>query len=87
LFEIKVDEDQIRKMYDEKLKEHIEQIEKETMFWDSNELRRQTRMCWNTIQDKFFYDERFPKIRVGKKWYFHSEKTKEFLDTWFAEQR
>jgi hypothetical protein len=87
LFEIKVNEDEIKELYLSVLDKHIAKIEKETIFWDSKELRRQTKMCWNTIQNAFFFDPRFPKHKVGGKWFFHAAKTREFLDIWFEEQR
>nr|WP_244499306.1 group-specific protein [Terribacillus halophilus] len=87
LFEIKVNEEELKELYLKILREHIEKIEQETTFWDSKDLRKNVRLSWNTIQDQFFFDERFPKIRVGKKWLFHAAKTREFLDEWFEEQR
>ncbi|WP_328182015.1 hypothetical protein [Bacillus atrophaeus] len=33
------------------------------LFWDTEDLIKNTKMCWNTIQEKFF-DSRFPKRKV-----------------------
>ncbi|RCK10965.1 group-specific protein [Bacillus licheniformis] len=39
-----------------------------------------------SIKDTFFYDPRFPKYRVGKKWLFPAKECEKFLLTWLAEQ-
>lgn len=83
---LSVDENEVRKMYMEELKEHIKKVDAELVFWDTNELKRRTSMSWNTIQERFFFDPRFPKYKVCRKWYFPAEKTKEFLLMWLEEQ-
>ncbi|MED1205868.1 group-specific protein [Heyndrickxia acidicola] len=85
--ELKVDEKEIRRLYLEKLDEHIEKIDKERTFWDTKELQRQTMLSWSTIQNEFFYDERFPKYKLGRKWMFPAKKTREFLLMWIEEQK
>ncbi|SCM00677.1 Group-specific protein [Bacillus cytotoxicus] len=43
-------------------------------------------MSWNTIQDQFFFDPRFPKFKVGQKWYFPAKQTQKFLLEWAEEK-
>lgn len=86
MIEIKLDESELRKIYLKKLEEYIEKLDKEHLFWDSKDLVQQTRLCWDTIQKEFFYDPRFPKRKVGRKWIFPAKQTKEFLLTWLEEQ-
>lgn len=86
MIEVKIDENEVREIYLNELKKKMEQMDKELVFWDTNELRRRTCMCMTTIQKEFFYDPRFPKRKVGSKWYFPAQKTKEFLETWLMEQ-
>lgn len=86
MIEIKLDEYKLRKIYLKKLEEYIEKLDKEHLFWDSKDLVQQTRLCWDTIQKEFFYDPRFPKRKVGRKWIFPAKQTKEFLLTWLEEQ-
>lgn len=83
---VKIDENEVRELYLEKLEEKIREVDAEMVFWDTNELKRRTCLSWNTIQDKFFYDPRFPKYKVGGKWLFPAKETKEFLLTWISEQ-
>ena len=86
MLNIEIDENEVRELYLERLEEKIKEIDNELVFWDTNELKRRTCLSWNTIQDKFFYDPRFPKFKVGQKWMFPAEETKKFLLQWLREQ-
>ncbi|WP_054637158.1 group-specific protein [Thalassobacillus sp. C254] len=86
MIEVKVDQKELKELYMQEIKKRLDQLDNEITFWDAKELKRQTNMSWNTIQDKFFFDPDFPKFKVGNKWYFPSEKTKEFLNNWIAQQ-
>lgn len=86
MLKINVDETEVRKLYLEEIKRQTQKIDAEMLFWDTKELERRTCMCMNTIKSEFFYDPRFPKRKVGNKWYYPAEKTKEFLLEWLLEQ-
>lgn len=82
LIEIQVDEEAIKQMYHEAIERRIEKLDNDLVYWDSNELKRRTCMSWNTILNNFFYEQDFPKIKVGGKWYFPAVETKQFLTRW-----
>lgn len=86
MLNIEIDENEVRDLYLEKLEKKIREVDAEKVFWDTNELKRRTCLSWNTIQDKFFYDPRFPKFKVGGKWLFPAQETKDFLLQWLREQ-
>lgn len=86
LINIKVNEDELKRLFIEKLEERFRTLDKDLVFWDTSELKRRTCLSWNTIQDKFFYDPRFLKYKVGGKWLYPAEQTKEFLLQWISEQ-
>ncbi|WP_342515445.1 hypothetical protein [Sutcliffiella sp. FSL R7-0096] len=83
---IQINEKLVKEMLNDKLECHLKQLESRFTFWDMKELCRQTCMSENSIKEKFFYDERFPKRRVGGKWYFPVVATTDFLLTWLSEQ-
>jgi len=85
MLEVKLDDKEVRKLYLEELKKHIDKVDSELVFWDTKELCRRTCMSLSSIQKEFFYDPRFPKRKVGGKWYYPAEKTKEFLLIWLDE--
>jgi hypothetical protein len=87
LINVNVDQDEVRRLYLEELKKHINKVDAELLFWDTKELTKRTSMSLSTIQKEFFYDSRFPKRKVGGKWYFPVEKTKEFLLMWLEEHK
>ncbi|GEC93640.1 group-specific protein [Brevibacillus brevis] len=86
LVAVDVDEQEIRNMCREKISELIKEADAELVFWDKKELLRRTMMCWPTILNQFFYDPRFPKHKIGTKWYFPARETREFLTQWLSEQ-
>lgn len=87
LVSVQVDEHQIMNLCREKISELVKEADAEYVFWDTAELKKRTCMSWNTIQEAFFFDPRFPKRKVGSKWYFPARETRSFLETWLMEQR
>jgi hypothetical protein len=86
MLNIQIDEQEVKQLYLEKLEEKVKEVDKELIFWDRKELLRRTCLSWNTILEKFFYDPRFPKYKVGQKWLFPAEESKKFLLKWLSEQ-
>lgn len=86
MIQIRVDEEIIKEMYEQAVQDAIDEIEKDLIFWDSKELRRRTCLSWNTIQDTFFHDERFPKAKIGGKWLFPAKETEKFLVEWLKKR-
>lgn len=87
LLEVKLDEHYIEETFREELKKRLDQLQSQEVFWDMKTLCEKTKMSVNTIKDTFFYDDRFPKTKVGQKWYFPAEETKRFLLQWLNERR
>lgn len=86
MVDIQIDQSEVRQLYLQKLEEKIKQIDAELVYWDTAELKRRTGLSWNTIQEQFFFDQRFKKYKVGAKWVFPAQATKEFLLQWLSEQ-
>ncbi|MGG4011451.1 group-specific protein [Bacillus smithii] len=86
MIQVQIDEQEVRKLYLQKLEEKLKEIDRELVFWDTAELKRRTCLSWNTIQKEFFFDSRFPKYKVGGKWLFPAKECQEFLLTWLKEQ-
>ena len=86
LLQLQVDDSQIEGMIREELQSRLNNLEHRYTFWDLDELSRQTHMSINFIKDTFFYDARFKKFKVGRKWLFPAAETEEFLLMWLREQ-
>jgi hypothetical protein len=87
LLGIHINDEEARKLYLQKIEEHVKKYDAELTLWDSKELCRQTCMSWSTIQREFLYDKRFPKYKVGNKWRFPAKESKQFILTWIREQK
>lgn len=84
---VQLNEQKIEEIYVEELKKRLDQIEAQLVFWDIKTLCKVTCMSEPFIKEHFFYDDRFPKFRVGKKWLFPAKECEEFLIKWLKEQR
>lgn len=87
MLQVHVDEDAVKQMYQDAIQKRINELDQEMIYWDSKELKRRTCMSWNTIQDAFFHDPDFPKVKLGGKWYFPGKQAEEFLTNWLNERR
>lgn len=86
MLNIDINEQMVEQRFLEELRKRLDEVERRCTFWDMKELCRQTNMSETFIRDTFFYDPRFPKYRVGKKWLFPAKEAEEFLIKWLKEQ-
>lgn len=82
MIKIQIDEDELQKMIQAAVQEKLQAIDKELVFWDTRELKRRTCMSWNTIQEHFFHDPCFPKVKLGGKWFYPAKEAEQFLLIW-----
>ena len=87
LLKITFDEDRAEAIFREEIRKSINEKELSQVFWDMQDLERQTSMSRNFILDTFFYDDRFKKFKIGRKWLFPAKETEDFLLTWLKEQK
>lgn len=87
IVQVQVDESVVQEQIRQQIADLVKEVDAEMVFWDAKELMRRTCMSWNFIQQQFFFDPRFPKFKVGNKWYFPARETREFLVKWLHEQR
>lgn len=83
---VQIDEAAVQEQIRQRIAELVKEVDAEYVFWDAKELMKRTCMSWNFIQQQFFFDSRFPKFKVGNKWYFPAKETREFLLKWIREQ-
>jgi hypothetical protein len=84
---VEINKSEMLRLCREEISEKVKELDAEFVFWDTAELRKRTCMSWSTIQDTFFYDPRFPKRKVGGKWYFPVRETRQFLEMWLDEHK
>ncbi|MNP03991.1 hypothetical protein D3C76_958920 [compost metagenome] len=83
---VQIDEDATKDFIKQRIFELVNAVDAELVFWDTNELKRRTCMSIESIHKSFFYDSRFPKHKIGGKWYFPARETRRFLELWLEEQ-
>lgn len=83
---LELDNEILENTFKEELQKRLDTIQQNLTLWDMKELQKQTSMSVNTIKERFFYDDRFPKYRVGSKWYFPAKECEAFLLNWIKEQ-
>ncbi|PGT89194.1 hypothetical protein [Bacillus sp. AFS040349] len=86
MIDFQVNEKMLEERFLQEMRRRLDQIEHKHTFWDMKELCRQTNMSENSIKEKFFYDPRFPKHKIGGKWYFPAKECELFLLLWLKEQ-
>ncbi|MGE7613481.1 group-specific protein [Paenibacillus sp. NPDC101420] len=84
---VKVDKDEMLRLCREQIATSVKEFDSEFVFWDSAELKKRTCMSWSTIQETFFFDPRFPKRKVGGKWYYPVRESRQFLEIWLEEYK
>lgn len=86
MLSLQLDEKAIENVFLEELKKRLDRLENKLTFWSMKELCKQTCLSEPTVKEKFFYDERFPKFKVGSKWLFPAAECEKFLLMWIKEQ-
>lgn len=86
MISVKVDEELLKEMVKQEIKEKLKKADRELIFFDFKELKRLTCLSENTIRTTFFYEPDFPKYKVGGKWLFPANETREYLLNWLSKQ-
>ena len=86
MLKVEVNDAMAKQMYLDAVNKKLEELDASLVFWDSNELKRRTCMSWNTIQEHFFHDPRFPKVKLGGKWFYPAKEAEKFLCQWLQEK-
>lgn len=86
MISVQLDESVVEQIFVNELQKRLNQIEQRLTLWDMKELCKQTCMSENSIKEKFFFDNRFPKYKLGGKWYFPAAECEKFLLMWIKEQ-
>lgn len=84
---VQINDTEVKQLCIQKIEEKINEMDLEMVYWDAKELKRRTSMCWNSIQSTFFFDQNFPKFKIGQKWYFPARETRIFLENWIRNQK
>lgn len=85
---IEVNLNSLDKAIKQLLQDKIERIDISKIFYSFNDVLKITGFSKGYFEKYILYDSRFIEARkkVGRKWIFHADKTREFLLMWLEEQ-
>lgn len=83
---IEVDQEVIKKLAIQEVREAVNQIEHDLLWWDVHELCRRTSMSMSHLQRYVLHLPDLPRYRIGKKWFFPAKETEAFLLDWLSKQ-
>lgn len=82
MFNINLNEDELKTMYLEEVQKRLEDWEQQTMLMDMKELCKMLSLSRPTVEKLFIYNQDFPSLRVGKKWLFPRKEVEEYIKRW-----
>ncbi len=83
---VQIDEQQVDELLQAEIQKRLDKLERQQTFWNTDDLKRHTRLSWNTIQDTFFHHPDFPKAKVGGKWLYPAKEAEQFLLNWLTKR-
>lgn len=88
LLSIEIDHELVERIIVDQIKQKMKDLDSQKIFLTMEDLEHITGCSKGFIRDKILYDKRFARIRrkVGRKWLFPADETKNFLIEWIKEQ-
>lgn len=87
MFEIKMNDDELKKLYLAEVKKRLDKIELNALLLDSKQLCKMLSLSWPTVEKTFLVDPNFPRMRIGTKWVFNRKEVQDYIDRWSLENR
>lgn len=87
MFEIKLDETELKELFLAEVRKRLDGIENETLLMDSKQLCKMVSMSWPTVEKVFLSDPNFPSIRIGTKWLFNRKEVQDYINVWSVKAR
>lgn len=80
MIEVRIDQEELKALYLQKVEERIREIEETTFYFSSKELCRYLGISWNTIVNHLLIDEAFPRLRLGNRYLFPVSDVKRYME-------
>lgn len=85
VFEVNIDSGKLREIVLEKVEEHLKEIEGESIFFlNSEQLQKYLNMSWNSITAHLISDDKFPSLRLGRKWLFPKKEVDLYMENYYV---
>lgn len=86
ILSISLNKKALEEMIKMEIKKRLSELDTDFVFWDLKELCRRSNMSIPFIKEHFFYNEDFPKYKVGTKWLMPAQETEKYLLNWLKQQ-
>lgn len=86
MINIAIDEERVEEIIREEAIKKVERAIVQHTLWDMKELSRQVCMSIPFIKENFFYNEDFPKFKVGSKWLMPAQEAHDYVINWLKRQ-
>lgn len=87
MFELKINEEELKALYLQKLDERMKEIEKDVFFMNSKQLQNYLNMGWSSIVQHLLHEEEFGSIRLGNKWLFEKKRVDAYMQKFSEDVR
>lgn len=87
MIDIRVNEEELKALYQEEIRKSIEKIQLESLLMDSKQLCKMLSLSWPTVEKLFISNPDFPYMKVGNKWIFNREDVQLFINRWSIQMR
>lgn len=87
MIDININQDELKELTREALREKLSEIESDIFFLNSKQLQKFVCMSWNSIVTHLLSDEAFPAIRLGNRWLFPRKEVELYMQKFYEAVR
>lgn len=89
MINIEVNQEQLKQLYLQKIDERLEELDQEVFFMNSKQMLKVVNLSWNTFNEVFLGDPKFPVVRLGngKKFLYPRKEVFAYLDKFYEAVR
>lgn len=87
MIEVRINEEELKALYLQKVDDRIREIEQDVFFMNSKQLQKYLNMSWSSIVENILHDPELGAIRLGNKWLFHKRQVDVYMQRYYEEVR
>jgi|SRR5690625_2127801 len=89
MINVEVNPDQVKELLLQKIEERLKELDQEVFFMNTRQMLRVVNLSWNTFNEIFLSDPRFPVVRLGNgnKFLYPRKEVFDYLDKFYIAVR
>src|SRR5690625_2979218 len=85
MFDFNIDSERLEEVVIEKVEAHLREVkEDKVFFFNSKQLQNYLNMSWNSITTHLISDDKFPSLRLGRKWLFPKKEVDLYMENYYV---